>query len=254
MQPLLIDDAKNDYRFDVDKIKAEETRPIRSLLGVSLCVGNKALGIFRIDSPRVNHFRTEDLRFLMTIGDLGAVAIENAQLYEKVEQLAVKDGLTNLYLRRYLYERMPGEISRQLRTKKQLGFLMIDIDHFKQYNDRFGHVAGDIVLRTVGELLAELFSEPGHLVCRYGGEEFCVLLPDCSQKKAVELAEIIREKIEQQTVILRREKTHITISVGVAVFPQDAKSKEELINKADQALYRAKKKGRNCVVASNKKG
>ncbi|MCK4882784.1 MAG: sensor domain-containing diguanylate cyclase [Candidatus Omnitrophica bacterium] len=251
MQPLLIEDTKSDYRFDVERIVPQDARDISSLISVPLMVGNKALGILRIDSPRENNFTTEDLRFLTTIGDLGAVAIENAQLYERVEQLAIKDGLTGLYLRRYLLERMPEEISRQLRRKKQLAFLMFDLDKFKQYNDKFGHIAGDIVLRTMGMLLTDLFNEPGMLICRYGGEEFSVLLPDCTQQRALELAEEARRRISEQTIILRREKTRVTVSIGVAVFPKDAQNPKELIHKADQALYLAKEKGRNRVCVAS---
>jgi diguanylate cyclase (GGDEF)-like protein len=247
MQPLLIEDTKNDYRFDVEKIQADESRPIRSLISVPLKVGDKALGILRVDSPKEREFTTESLRFLMTIGDLGAVAIENAQLYERVEQLAIKDSLTGLYLRRYLLDRLPEEISRQLRTKGQMSFLMLDLDKFKQYNDQFGHTAGDIVLRTIGALLVEFFSQPGNLVCRYGGEEFCVLLPDCPRQKARELAEEIREKISRKAITLRREETTITVSIGLATFPKDATNAKELIHMADQALYKAKEGGRNRV-------
>lgn len=250
MQPLLVEDIKSDYRFDVEKIGTEENRRVRSLISVPMAVGYKALGILRIDSPKEEDFNTEDLRFLSTIGDLGAVAVENGQLYERVEQLAVKDGLTGLYLRRHLLERIPEEISRQLRRKGQLSFLMFDLDKFKQYNDRFGHTAGDIVLRTIGMILSDFFQEPGNLVCRYGGEEFCVLLPDCAKQRAVELAEEIREKIADQTIILRREKTNITVSIGVAAFPKDASNVRELIHKADLALYTAKEKGRNRVSSA----
>jgi len=250
MQPLLIEDTRKDYRFDIEKIITEDFRSIRSLISVPLIVGNKALGILRIDSPMENTFSTEDLRFLATIADLGAVAIENAQLYEKVEQLALRDGLTDLYLKRYLLERMPEEVSRQVRRGSQLSFLMFDLDKFKEYNDKFGHVAGDIALRSIAMILADFFKEPGNLVCRYGGEEFSVLLPDCPKERALELADAVRKKIESQTIILRREKTHITVSIGVATFPNDAKTKEELIHKADMALYTAKNSGRNKVCSA----
>ncbi|MBF0522080.1 MAG: sensor domain-containing diguanylate cyclase [Candidatus Omnitrophica bacterium] len=250
MQPLLIDDAKTDYRFDADKIAQEQTRPVRSLISTPLMVGHKALGILRVDCPAEHCFTTEDLRFLTTISDLGAVAIENAQLYEHVEQLAIHDSLTNLYLRRYLQERLPEEISRHIRGKGELSFLMMDLDHFKDYNDKYGHMAGDIVLRTVGLLLKDFFNEPGSLVCRYGGEEFCVLIPDCPKEKAVKLAEEFRKKIEEQSILLRRTKTGVTVSIGVASFPEDAQMKDEIIHQADLALYNAKKAGRNRVCCA----
>lgn len=250
LQRLLIEDTRNDYRFDADEASGGETRVIRSLMSVPLMVGNKVLGVLRMDSPHENNFTTEDLRFLATIADLGAVAIENAQLYERVEQLAIKDSLTGLYLRRYLLERMSVETSRQMRRKGEMSFLMLDLDRFKQYNDKFGHVAGDIVLRSVAMILSDFFRQAGDLICRYGGEEFCVLLPECPRDKALELAEELRKKIAEQTIVLRREKTHITISIGVASFPTNAINPKELIHKADLALYQAKEKGRNQVVAA----
>lgn len=249
MQPLFVEDTKRDFRFDIEKNKPEESRNIRSLISAPLMIGDKALGILRMDSPYEKYFSVQDLRFLATISDLGAVAIENAQLYERIEELAVKDSLTGLYLRRYLLERLGEEISRQLRRKKPLSFLMIDLDKFKQYNDQFGHMAGDIVLKTVSMILSDAFKDPGSLVCRFGGEEFAVLLPDYSKEQAIKLADDVRKTIKKQDIILRKQITHITVSVGVATFPEDAQVKDELIHKADTALYEAKSKGRDRVCS-----
>jgi len=247
LKPLLIRDAHSDFRFDLEKIDQDQIRNFRSLMSIPMMLEDKANGILRLDSPHENYFDTEDIRLLLMAGTIGAVAIENAQLYERIEDLAIRDSLTGLFLRRYLLERMSHEFKRELRRKKDLAFLMIDLDHLKRYNDKYGHTAGDIVLKTVSALLLDIFDRPGNIVCRYGGEEFAVLLPDCSRTKAMALAESLRKKIEEQTVVLRREKTKITVSVGIAVFPQDAQIKEELIQQADQALYQAKKKGRNRV-------
>lgn len=247
LQPLLIEDVRKDYRFDLHQVDEEETRRFRSLISVPLGVGNKTLGVLRLDSPEVKFFSMEDLRLLQALGGLGSMALENAQLYERFENLAIKDGLTNLYLRRYFEDALGMEINRHARRKKSLALVMIDLDHFKKYNDKFGHVAGDIVLRTVSGLLSNFFSEPGHLLCRYGGEEFCVVLPECSKKKAAILAQDVRECIAHQTMLLRREKTYVTASIGVATFPDDAQVKVELIRKADQALYQAKANGRDRV-------
>lgn len=250
LHPLLVEDANTDFRFDAEKLAGEESRPVRSLISAPLTVGNKTLGILRVDSPLPRHFMTDDLRFLRTIADLASVAIENAQLYQKIEDLAIRDGLTGLYMRRHMLDRLHEEVNRELRRGDELCFLMIDLDHFKQYNDRFGHIAGDIVLRTVAAILLEHFQMPGDLVCRYGGEEFCVLLPDCPKDKAVELANSLRKKIQAREIVLRRQKTHVSASIGVAAFPTDAVTQEDLIMKADQALYKAKEAGRNKVCAA----
>ena len=254
LKPLLVEDTKNDFRFDPEQIHNEDERVVRSLMSVPLTVGDKMIGVLRVDSSQEHCFSTEDLRFLNTVGSIGAVALENAQLYERVEDLAIRDSLTGLYLRRHLLERLTAEISRHLRSDEELSFLMIDLDHFKKYNDKFGHTAGDIVLKTIAMILTDMFNQPGQIVCRYGGEEFCILLPDCSKRKAGQLAEEVRKKIESQTIILRREKTHITVSIGVAAFPRDVLTKEELVQKADSALYEAKASGRNQVVIASTAG
>lgn len=248
-KPLLVEDTKNDFRFDIEKIVTGDTRVIRSLMSVPMAVGGKVVGILRLDSPQENYFATEDMRLLSTVSDLGAVAIENAYFYERIEDLAIRDSLTGLFLRRHLLDRLSQEMSRELRRQKELSFLMIDLDDFKKYNDTFGHTAGDIVLKTVGVILMDVFNDPGNIVCRHGGEEFSVLLPDCSKQRAVKLAETVRERIEAETIVLRRKKTHMTVSIGVATFPKDAQMKEELIQQADLSLYKAKEEGKNRVCA-----
>ena len=247
MLPLMIEDTKKDFRFDSDKAHTEDSRVVRSLMSVPMVIGNKAIGILRLDSPKADYFHPENIRLLTTVSDLGAVAIENAQLHEKIEDLAIRDGLTGLFLRRHFLARLEHELSRERRRKKQLSFIMIDIDYFKKYNDAHGHMAGDIVLKTLGMMLVDTFNQPGDMICRYGGEEFAVFLPETSKDRAEKLTEGLRKKIASQTIMLRRHKTHVTVSAGISAFPDDALVKDELIEKADKALYEAKKGGRNCV-------
>ena len=187
LQALHLEDVKNDFRFDLNKMKDAEARPVRSLLSVPLIVQKKVIGVLRVDSARPSRFHKEDLRFLRVIGDVAAVALENAQMYDKVEDMAIRDSLTGLYLRRYMNERFQEELGRHLRKNSPMSFIMIDLDHFKHYNDTFGHSAGDLVLKHVAMLFREHFAAPGNLLCRYGGEEFCALLPDCGKAAALAL-------------------------------------------------------------------
>jgi diguanylate cyclase (GGDEF)-like protein len=249
LKPLYLEDARNDFRFDQEKVQDEEARVIRSILSVPLIVDKKLIGVLRLDSPEASRFHKEDLRFLKTIGDVAAVALENAQLYDKVEDLAIRDSLTGLYLRRYLADRLQEELARHLRRDKPVAFIMLDLDHFKRYNDKFGHTAGDLVLKHMAALMKSHFAGAGNLLCRYGGEEFCVVLPECSKEEAVLLANKFVELVRGEAVVLRREKTPVTVSAGVAVFPVDARTKEELVQRADQMLYEAKRKGRDRVCS-----
>ena len=250
LHPLLVEDAHSDFRFDLERVKQDDNRNMRSLIAAPLVIAEKTLGILRVDSSLVHHFTTDDLRFLRTIADLTSIAIENAQLYEHLENLAIRDGLTGLYLRRHMLDRLSEELSREIRRGRKLTFMMIDLDKFKQYNDSFGHMAGDIVLKSVAKILEEHFNRPGDLVCRFGGEEFCVLLPDTTKEEAKRMANEVRKTIEARDITLRRQKTQVTTSIGLATFPDDAKVKDELINKADDALYQAKEGGRNRVCAA----
>ncbi|MBF0331501.1 MAG: sensor domain-containing diguanylate cyclase [Candidatus Omnitrophica bacterium] len=249
LQPLHLEDTRNDFRFDMERIEKEAERPVRSILCAPMIVNNKLVGVLRLDSPVPFKFHKEDLRFLNAAGDVAAVALENAQLYDRVEDMAIRDSLTGLYLRRYLIDRLQEEITRHLRRDKRVAFVMLDLDHFKQYNDQFGHTAGDLVLKHVATLMKEHFSSPGNLLCRYGGEEFCVVLSECTKEEAVFLAKGFVKLVESEVVVLRRERTPVTVSAGVAVFPDEAKTKEELIQRADQLLYEAKRKGRNRVCS-----
>ncbi len=250
LQSLHLEDTRNDFRFDMEKIEKEAERPVRSILSSPMIIHNKLIGILRMDSPVPFKFYKEDLRFLNAVGHVAAVALENAQLYDRVEDMAIRDSLTGLYLRRYLMDRLQEEITRHLRREKPFAFIMFDLDHFKQYNDKFGHTAGDLVLKHVAALMKEHFSSPGNLLCRYGGEEFCIILSECNKESAVVLAKGFVKLVESEVVVLRRERTPVTVSAGVAAFPDEAKTKEEIIQRADQLLYEAKRKGRNRVCSA----
>jgi len=160
--------------------------------------------------------------------------------------LAITDSLTGVSSRRYLMERFSEEIERSRKFKYNFSFLMVDIDHFKDYNDRYGHLVGDAILREVSKSIKENIRQID-LVGRYGGEEFSVILTETDKEGARLAAERIRQAIENKHIRIYDEDLRVTISIGVSIFPDDAYEARQLIEKADQALYQAKQAGRNRV-------
>jgi diguanylate cyclase (GGDEF)-like protein len=183
---------------------------------------------------------------LSTIADSVAIAIENTRLLQEVKDLAIIDSLTDCFTKNYFMERVKEDLLINMHRKKSLSLLMLDIDHFKEYNDKFGHIAGDIVLIELGKLLKKIVGTKG-MVFRFGGEEFCILMTDTDKKSAIIFAQRILKEVENKVIYLRRNKTSVTVSIGIASAPEDAYSEDELISKADYCLYQAKNKGRNRV-------
>lgn len=243
---LIVTDTHQDFRFNVKETVHQES--LRSLVVVPLLHEGRVIGTLRINSSKPNVFNNDDLRLLDAIGTLASSALSNAMLYEKTEELAIKDSLTGLYLRRYFYDCLKAEHRRALMTNRPLSMLMCDLDHFKECNDRYGHGVGDLMLTRFSQLLTE--TSENAFVARYGGEEFAVLLPECALEDAVNLAKRIKENVENFPFVIRREVIRMTVSIGVANMPQDTLDREMLIQKADQALYRAKREGRNRVCSS----
>jgi len=166
---------------------------------------------------------------------------------QQLEELLVTDPLTGVFNRRHLMETMKNEARRSRRSKKPFAVLMVDVDGFKKFNDKHGHVGGDKALKAVAEVLQAGTREVDY-VARYGGEEFLVVLPDTDVEGAVRAAERIREKLAERTVVAGKRSVKLTVSIGVAEFPTDGESTEALIVSADAALYKAKRRGRDRVV------
>lgn len=243
---LIVTDSHQDFRFDVKETTRQES--IRSLIIAPLFHEARVMGTLRIHSAKPETFSNDDLRLLDTIAVLASSAISNAMLYEQTEELAIKDSLTGLYVRRYFFDRLKEEHRRVLMNKRPLSLLMCDLDHFKECNDRFGHGAGDLMLVQFAQILRQTFENA--IVARYGGEEFSVLLPETEKGEAVRLAQGLRENVEKKPFFIRRERVSMTVSIGVAGLPEDTLGLESLVQKADQALYRAKREGRNRVCSS----
>ncbi len=248
--PLLVEDTGKDFRFDLEKVKELDDRRILSLIISPFISENRFLGLLRLDRDISGFYSQDDLRFLVAISDIAAVALENAELFQKTQDLAIHDGLTSFYTKGYFRQRLKDECKRSIRHGVPLSLLMLDIDYFKNYNDKFGHTAGDIVLQNLSSNIRDFVKDLNPVISRFGGEEFCVALMGRDKMSAYGIAEELRLKIEKMKIILRRQATGITVSIGVAALAQNITDEDELIRSADRAMYEAKQKGRNRVVSA----
>jgi len=174
------------------------------------------------------------------------LCLERIKLYDRLQELSIRDSLTRIYNRRYFMQRFFEEFSRAKKFNLNLAFLMIDIDYFKKTNDTYGHLVGDAVLREVARLIRENVREID-FIARFGGEEFSVILPETDKAGAIMLAERIRARVSQEKIRIFDEILTTTISIGAASFPQNTLHADVLVETADKALYKAKTSGRNRV-------
>jgi diguanylate cyclase (GGDEF)-like protein len=208
------------------------------------------LGVLTLHSSKVDAFRQGELQPLESVADICANSIQNAHYVERVKQLAYLDGLTGIFNRRFFELRISEEIERARRYGSAMAVIMADIDQFKHLNDEFGHLLGDEVLRQVSSIFHQQVRKID-VVCRYGGEEFALLLTQTNVEQAFAVAEKLRKVIEKwQFPGVPRS---ITISAGIAAFPQHGKNRDELVRAADSGLYLAKQAGRNRVCITNAK-
>lgn len=224
-------------------------------LCIPLIAQGELLGLLHI--AQLHRQKTDDnlnnthQQLAETIAEQIALALANLKLRQTLQNQSIRDPLTNLYNRRYLEETLEREFHRAERNQQPVGIIMVDIDHFKQFNDRFGHNAGDLVLQTLSDFLNE-YIRKGDIACRYGGEEFTLVLPGASLEVVSKRAEVIREKIKIQKLHYEdQELGVITLSIGVATFPEHGKRFEEVLKAADVALYQAKAQGRDQVKVAS---
>jgi len=178
-----------------------------------------------------------------------SIGLRRALLYQKVQGLTITDTLTQIYCRRYFLERFHEELKRSKKNKLFLSFLMIDIDNFKQFNDRYGHLVGDGILRQVSKIITDSIRQID-FTGRYGGEELSAVLAETDREQAKFAAERIRQAIEAAVIKVYDERLKVTVSIGISTFPFNSPNMKELIDLADQALYLAKETGKNRVCFS----
>ncbi|MFH0940813.1 MAG: sensor domain-containing diguanylate cyclase [Candidatus Omnitrophota bacterium] len=223
---------------------------------VPLKARDRSIGMIVADNLFTKRSITkDDIRVLMMFANQAGMAIENSQLYERTLVRAHKDALTDLWNHGYFQMSFDDKLKVAKEQGTYLSIIMVDIDHFKEYNDTWGHQKGDYILSKISKVIVES-SRKIDYVCRYGGEEFAIILPESSKKDAVIIAERIRSNVASYNFVNgadeAKESGHpsqkLTVSLGVASFPDDGHSKSELIQAADEALYEAKRSGRNKVT------
>ena len=241
-RPLLIADVEKSPNFSSLK---DGKIAAGTMMSIPLIAKEKRLGVLNVSRAEPYTFKERDLQLMMAVANQAAMAIDNARLY----MLAITDELTKLYIRRFFMQRLQEEMRRARRYRGLVSVMILDIDHFKNFNDTYGHQAGDEVLVAVSKVMQRCVRKVD-IVSRLGGEEFAIICPEQAVDEAIVPAERIRRSIEEKELVLgaSREKVRVTVSIGLADFPLDADSEHELIERADQALYGAKHGGRNRVM------
>lgn len=234
------------YKDEATLKKMRIDDEVSTFIAVPLLSEKKMAGVLTVENlPDIDR---EKFAILAT---QFALELKKVLLYETVEELAITDSLTGLYVRRYFFERLKEELARSKRYKFKFTFLMIDIDNFKNCNDTYGHLVGDVILKDVGRIMKENVREID-LIARYGGEEFSVILPEAGKEEAKLVAERIRKRIEENIFKAYDETLKITVSIGISSYPDDSAEARGLIEKADKALYAAKSGGKNVVCEYKK--
>lgn len=249
-KPIYVPNTRNDQRYLHYKGRKPEDVTFLAvpLLGPA---GDEVIGILNVSRPANESFPPQERELVSAVAHLISLAIVNSQLYSQVKELSIRDALTKLYNRRHGQETIEREVKRAQRFGRSLALLMIDIDHFKQFNDRHGHPEGDKTLAEFASLLKASVRDVDY-VARWGGEEFIILLPNTNLAGSMKVAEKIRRNVRKHPFPNRstQPRRRFTVSIGVSVLPDNAQDVESLVLSADGALYDAKGAGRDCIVAT----
>lgn len=240
-----------DIENEVPPLKNRPIYKTKSFISIPLKLDNRVIGVINVSDKITGEvFSEQDLHLLESFANYASIALERGAYYsmsEELKLLSMTDPLTGLFNRRYFRERLFEEMERVKRHGEGFTVFMMDIDNFKLANDRYGHMAGDEILKSVARTIRDAVRSMD-VVARYGGEEFAVILPHTGKKGAFVIAERIRKNVGEARVSIGDGFDCTTISLGVAEYPNDAQNIDDLIDKADKAMYSAKKMGKNRVV------
>lgn len=237
------------YAPDVSKIPfyVMAKRMVKSEAALPLKIRGEVIGVLDIESEKLDAFSEKDLRMFLIFASQAAIAIENARLYNETKAMSLTDSLTKIANRRHFDLMLENEIRKARGYSRPVSLAMIDLDNFKEFNDKYGHQAGDRMLISIAHKLKETIRDTD-FVARYGGEEFVIIFPETNNSAAVKVSERVRSNVARNQISIKGfGKKGITISIGVATYPSNAKDSNELIKNADKVLYRAKQLDKNRV-------
>ncbi|NMB76575.1 MAG: sensor domain-containing diguanylate cyclase [Myxococcales bacterium] len=250
-KPLLVRNAQTDPRFcsSVDQVTNFNTQ---ALLAVPLSFRNRVLGVIELVNNRPDSFSESDLRLLNSLADFAAIAIENARNFQRVQELTVKDDVTNLYNSRFLHEALHQEFERSKRYQLTFGVVFFDLDRFKLVNDQHGHLCGSRLLKEVGDLLKANLRTVD-IPTRYGGDEFVIILPQTNKEQALHVTRRLRLALNEAVFLRDRNlEIRVTASFGLANFPDDAQNPDDILRLADEAMYRVKESSRDGIEIADR--
>jgi diguanylate cyclase (GGDEF)-like protein len=243
---LIVPDVSRDPRFTkrIDDMTEWKTQ---SIICVPLRSKHRVLGVIQLVNVELEGFKQDELSFLQTLCDYAAIAIENARAVEKIQELTITDDVTGLYNARHLYKTLETEVYRSARFGYEFTVLFIDLDHFKQVNDTFGHLIGSKLLSEIGYLIKAQLRLIDYAF-RYGGDEFVILLPQTSKDAALNVARRLRDNL-RTTPFCSDEGLNLTVkaSIGLATYPHDAKTPHDIIRQADEMMYLVKNTTRDNI-------
>jgi diguanylate cyclase (GGDEF)-like protein len=245
-EQLIVPDVQSDPRFAkrIDDMTKWETR---SIICVPLRSKHRVLGVIQLVNVNMTGFKDEEVFFLQALCDYAAIAIENARAVEKIQELTITDDVTGLFNARHLYKTLETEVYRSARFGYEFTVLFIDLDHFKQVNDTYGHLVGSKLLAEIGYLIkAQL--RLIDFAFRYGGDEFVILLPQTAKDSAVHVAKRLRDNL-RSTKFCSEEGLNLNVkaSIGLATYPHDAKTPHDIIRQADEMMYLVKNTTRDNI-------
>lgn len=245
-RPVVIPDASKDER--ILNIKGENSEfTVRSMIAVPMYANDKPLGVIEIVNPDSDSFSEERIKLLEIFADFASIAVQNASYLKTIEEKSTIDDCTDLFNARFMYKIIENEVSRCKRTGISFSIVFFDLDYFKKVNDNYGHLIGSQILREVAKIVKASI-RPTDYGVRYGGDEFVVILQGAGFKEALIVTERIRDSLNSKTFFISEGyNIKIPASFGIATFPDDAGTVEEIIKAADNAMYKAKETGRNKI-------